>query len=50
MDSFLFGSPQFWIACSSAFVVALVIAYIAQDVWDTFWALREEECLTLTNQ
>jgi hypothetical protein len=41
----VFCNPEFWIAVACAFVIALVIAYIAQDVWNTFWSLRYEEYL-----
>lgn len=39
------SNPDFWIASSIAFIIAIVFATIAQDVWDTLNDIKFEESL-----
>lgn len=36
------SNPKFWIALCLAIMISAVIAFIAQDIWDTFMDLRDE--------
>lgn len=45
MDKFIsvLSNGEFWVAIAICFVFSLVIAVIAQDVWDNFWSISDEE-------